>query len=177
MSSQGANNGPGQGAGQQFVKFSRQSAQRIAKVVRHVEQGERGQPGITFEHPLPAAKNVRVCSWTGTWSHEQTHVIQFTSPSTAFTATAFNSYFGWKDTGSIGSGVVVKQSGVWQLHSIDPVTVQGITAVQTTAVGSVVYGVLGCEAVNDPTPPPGESSGASDVRTYLRWFAVTACST
>ena len=66
MSSQGASNGPGQAAGQQFVKFTRQSAQRIAKVVRHVEQGDRVEDGI---HSNPDIYRVpaRVATFTGTW--------------------------------------------------------------------------------------------------------------
>jgi hypothetical protein len=75
MSSQGANNGPGQGAGQQFVKFSRQSAQRIAKVVRHVEQGDRAGPGIVFDHPQFSYFKVQIATYTGAWDIGQTKTV------------------------------------------------------------------------------------------------------
>ncbi len=48
MASQGAGGQP-QGAGNKFVQFSKPAAQRIAKVVRIVEGGDRNQPGLKFE--------------------------------------------------------------------------------------------------------------------------------
>jgi hypothetical protein len=66
MAGQAANNGPGQDAGQKFVKFSRQSAQRIAKVVRQVEQGDRVEDGIHSNadiYRVPA----KLATFTGTW--------------------------------------------------------------------------------------------------------------
>ena len=45
MAKQTSNNGPSQAASTKAVTFSRQSAQRIAKVVRTVEAGNRDQPG------------------------------------------------------------------------------------------------------------------------------------
>jgi len=53
MSSQGASNNAGQAVGKSFVSFSRGAAQRIAKVVRTVEAGDRSQPAVSFDHPLP----------------------------------------------------------------------------------------------------------------------------
>lgn len=70
MSSQGASSGPGQGAGKSFVQFSRGAAQRIAKTVRTVEQGDRNQPGITFDHPIPSSpgRSMRLGKTTATWT-------------------------------------------------------------------------------------------------------------
>lgn len=125
----------------------------------------------------PGATNVRACSWTGTWSIGKTHQIELIGATQ--TATAVNSYFGWREPvpATAGSGVVIKQSGSWHLHSIDLETVQGITAVTTTAQGSAGFGILGCEAIYDPDPPPGEASGAPEIYRYLKWFQITACST
>jgi hypothetical protein len=53
VAKQTSNNGPSQAASTKAVTFSRQSAQRIAKVVRTVEAGNRDQPGIRFDHPQP----------------------------------------------------------------------------------------------------------------------------
>jgi len=55
MSSQAAGGQP-QGAGKGSVTFTRQAAQRIAKVVRTVEQGDRTQPGVTFDHPIHGSR-------------------------------------------------------------------------------------------------------------------------
>jgi hypothetical protein len=69
MSSQGASNGAGQGAGKSFVSFSRPAAQRIAKAVRTVEGGNRNQPGLTFDHPqFGNVAVIRTATFTGSWS-------------------------------------------------------------------------------------------------------------
>ena len=67
--SQGASNGAGQGAGKSFVSFSRPAAQRIAKAVRVIEAGDRSQPGLTFDHPMPGGGTLlRTATFTGSWS-------------------------------------------------------------------------------------------------------------
>jgi hypothetical protein len=68
--SQGASNGAGQGAGKSFVSFSRPAAQRIAKAVRVIEAGDRSQPGLTFDHPMPGGGQalIRTATFTGSWS-------------------------------------------------------------------------------------------------------------
>lgn len=68
MADQGAGRNSGQGAGKSFVQFSRGAAQRIAKVVRTVEAGDRSQPGIEFDHPMPGAVAAKVATFTGTWA-------------------------------------------------------------------------------------------------------------
>lgn len=68
MASQGASNGPSQAAGNnQFVKFSRGAAQRIAKAVRIVEAGDRNGPGVGFDHPIPTLR-LKVATFTGSWA-------------------------------------------------------------------------------------------------------------
>jgi hypothetical protein len=69
VSEQGASNGAGQAAGKSFVSFSRGAAQRIAKAVRTVEAGDRNQPGLTFDHPMPGGVALfRTATFTGSWS-------------------------------------------------------------------------------------------------------------
>jgi hypothetical protein len=93
VADQGANNGAGQAAGKSFVSFSRGAAQRIAKTVRTVEQGNRNQPGLTFDHPMPstpsvsirfayytATANWTVAAYTAATTTNNTKIIQFASP-------------------------------------------------------------------------------------------------
>jgi len=69
VAEQGASNGAGQAAGKSFVSFSRGAAQRIAKVVRTVEAGDRSQPGLTFDHPqFGGVALFRTATFTGSWS-------------------------------------------------------------------------------------------------------------
>jgi hypothetical protein len=52
------------------VTFTRPAAERIAKVVRTVEAGDRDQGGLTFGRPAdgPPSKTFRVATFTGAWS-------------------------------------------------------------------------------------------------------------
>jgi hypothetical protein len=52
------------------VTFTRPAAERIAKVVREVEAGDRDQGGLTFGRPAdgPPSKTFRVATFTGAWS-------------------------------------------------------------------------------------------------------------
>lgn len=94
MADQAANNGGGQAAGNRYVQFSRGAAQRIAKVVRTVEGGNRTQGGLSFEHPMPSGaggsvKLVRRATFTGSWPIGTTAVVTFVQAPTA-TANATN---------------------------------------------------------------------------------------
>lgn len=79
MADQAAGNGGGQAAGQRFVQFSRGAAQRIAKAVRHVEQGNRDQPGLNLGPRLQQASGrfFRICTFTGQWNINATKTVTF----------------------------------------------------------------------------------------------------
>jgi len=95
MSSQGAGSNGGQGAGKSFVSFSRGAAQRIAKVVRVVEAGDRSQDGLTFDHPMPSAsrKVFRVATFSGVWDKNTSKTVTFrnqtSTPNTAMAENLF----------------------------------------------------------------------------------------
>jgi hypothetical protein len=58
------------------VTFTRPAAERIAKVVRTVEGGDRDQPGISYGSALGvASKTFRVCTFTGAWSLNGTKTV------------------------------------------------------------------------------------------------------
>lgn len=121
MGSQGAFNGPKQGAGDQFVKFSRQSAQRIAKAVRTVEAGSRGQPGVEFEHPMPQLPVFRICTFTGAWNRGTAHVTTLyevtTSPNTVVATNIFVDVATCNTTNSATTAAcaIAKYAGAWYL--------------------------------------------------------------
>lgn len=119
MAEQGASNGAGQAAGKSFVSFSRPAAQRIAKAVRTVEAGDRNQPGLTFDHPMPSVsgKVFRVCTFTGTWSKGSSKTVTFKSTtSTPNTAVAQNIFV---SVGSTATGskncAIAKDGTAWYL--------------------------------------------------------------
>ena len=155
MASQGASNGRSQAAGSQFVKFTRQSAQRIAKVVRQVELGNRNQSGVRFEHPInnvAVSKNVRLVSFTGTWGVGQVSEVTFLK-ATAQTATAINAYF----SVSAGEGFVAKDGTAWYLVGVKLTLQPGYDAAKIQLLG--------------------HGSAATSATATLRWYSVTTCTT
>ena len=107
-------------SGSQRVSFTRQGADRIARVVRTVEQGDKkGQPltfGKRYYTPPSSAGDIfRMAAFTGTWSVDTSKTIQFTDPIySGATATAIN-YFCGIAGGDIG--VARNASNVWHLIS------------------------------------------------------------
>jgi hypothetical protein len=115
--SQGASNGAGQGAGKSFVSFSRPAAQRIAKAVRVVEAGDRNQPGLTFDHPMPGGggKVFRVCTFTGAWSIGSSNTVTFKYQSaTPNTASVRNDLINLPSVGTRNC-VIGREGTAWHL--------------------------------------------------------------
>ena len=124
--SQGASNGAGQGAGKSFVSFSRPAAQRIAKAVRVIEAGNRSQPGLTFDHPMPggvAGKVFRVCTFTGSWSKDAAKVVTFrgvtSTPNTAVAQNIFVAITGTTATATFKNCAIAKDGTAWYLISAE----------------------------------------------------------
>lgn len=155
MSSQGASGQP-QGTGKPAVTFTRQAAQRIAKVVRTVEQGNRSQPGLTFDHPMfgSGGKAVRIATVTGQWSTAGTAVVTFynvtTTPNTVL---ATNLYLPIDVAAGATAEVVIARGGTaWYLTSVN------FTKLKSYSAGDVqVFG--------------HNASG------FAEWYSVTTCST
>lgn len=135
MADQGAGRNSGQAAGNnRFVKFSHGAAQRIAKAVRVVEAGDRNQPGITFDHPVPSAggKQFRVCTFTGAWSVGSSKVVTFKyQTSTPNTANATNLFWPVPD-GPSRDCAIGKEGTAWflivpQLYLANAATAATIT--------------------------------------------------
>lgn len=78
------------------VVFTRPAAERIAKVVREVEGGDRDQAGIRYGSAAGgyAPKAFRVCTFTGAWSINTDKVVTFrgvtTTPNTVSATNLFS---------------------------------------------------------------------------------------
>lgn len=114
MAGQGANNGPSQAAGSQFVKFTMASAQRIAKAVRTVEAGDRNQPGLRFEHPIAGMANagIRSATFTGSWSIGAAKVVTYKYRSG--TVSAINDLMNLPDAGTRNC-IIGREGTAWRL--------------------------------------------------------------
>jgi len=78
----------GKSAKPERVSFTRPAAERIAKVVRTIEAGDRDAGPLSFEYrdSVATGKAFRICTFTGSWAINSTKNITFfnvtTTPNT-----------------------------------------------------------------------------------------------
>lgn len=138
MADQAANNGGGQGAGKKFVSFSRSAAQRIANAVRIVEGGDRGQPGLTFDHPNStgaATKVLRLATFSGSWNINTVKTVTFQNLPTS-TASVTNLHWPITLTGYTNETVIVGKEGTAWYLVVPPL--EAATAVVDVQVGATL---------------------------------------
>ena len=79
------------------VDFTRGAAERIARVVRIVEQGDRNQSGPTWGSvdSGSSGKVFRICTFTGSWNIDTAKTVSFrgvtTTPNTVVAVNLFAS--------------------------------------------------------------------------------------
>ena len=135
MAKQTANNGSSQAASTKSVTFSRQAAQRIAKAVRTVEGGNRNQPGIRFDHPMPSSGvTFQVATFTGAWSLNTSKTVEFYNiTSTPNTASVTNLLLEVPalstSTNSPTVCFIAKARGTWQLLNVQHAEHEALTSV------------------------------------------------
>jgi hypothetical protein len=84
----------------QRVSFTRRDADRIGRVVRTVEAGDKKGNALTFGHRQQPGQGVvgdifRTARFTGSWSVDSTATVEFTNSTfTPQTATAINLFCG-----------------------------------------------------------------------------------
>jgi hypothetical protein len=104
----------------QRVSFTRRDADRIGRVVRTVEAGDKKGNALTFGHRQQPGRGVvgdifRTARFTGSWSVDSTATIEFTNSTfTPQTATAINLFCGIAG-GDVGVAKDVED--VWHLIS------------------------------------------------------------
>lgn len=98
------------------VTFTKPAAERIAKVVRQVEGGDRDQPGIYFgSAPGSQSKTFRVCTFTGAWAIDAAKVVTFKNQTTTpNTVSATNLFLGLPENGTRNCGIAKDGTG-WYL--------------------------------------------------------------
>lgn len=161
----GARKPDGGSARTERVSFTRPAAERIAKVVRTVEQGNRASAGLSF-NPRAAGgggggKVFRVCTFIGEWpinsSKTVTLINQATTPNTV---SAINLFFSLPDNG-LRNCAVAKEGSQWYLLQT-----------QWDTAAFVASAVVGTEAIEFPRYA-GLSLGSADT-VYI---AITTCAT
>ena len=104
------------------VDFTRGAAERIARVVRLVEQGDRNQSGPTWGSVENAPSKVfRICTFTGSWNIDTSKPVTFrnvtTTPNTVVAVNLFSSLAGpsGSGTGSTAVCAIAKDGSAWYL--------------------------------------------------------------
>jgi hypothetical protein len=116
----------GKPANLQKVQFTRPAAERIARVVRQVELGNRDAAPLRFSPRLRSPGGIgtvlRVAKYTGSWTYQATKDVQFlyltTTPNTV---SVINDMFAsLPDTGTNPLNCVIAQQGTaWSLVNVE----------------------------------------------------------
>jgi len=110
------------------TQFTRESAERIGRVVRAAELAVPQTPALTFDRAVqPQQKVFRVCTFTGAWSIDSAKTVTFRNvTSTPNTVSAVNLFCDLPDYGQRACSVA-KAGTAWylvasQFTSVDVVT-------------------------------------------------------
>lgn len=111
----------GAAAGTQRVTFTRPAAERIAKVVRTVEGGNRDCGPLTFGNRGvgQVGRVFRVCTFTGAWNKLTDKTVTFrgvtTTPNTAVATNLFANITGVTVTSTSKNCAIAKDGTAWYL--------------------------------------------------------------
>ena len=120
------------------VTFTKPAAERIAKVVRAVEGGDRDAGPLTFGNRGVAGnpKAFRVCTFTGSWSINATKTVTFKyQTATPNTASVTNLFFPIASSAGSDCGIA-KEGTAWYLIDVpfETATAVFVRATSSTAV-------------------------------------------
>lgn len=111
----------GSAAKTERVTFTRPAAERIAKVVRAAESGNRNSAGLSFGRGsgADASKVFRVCTFTGAWSKDSAKVVTFrgitSTPNTVVAQNIFVAITGTTSTSTTKNCAIAKDGTAWYL--------------------------------------------------------------
>lgn len=111
------------------VDFTRGAAERIAAVVRRVEQGDRDGAPLTFRKvDTDSGKRLRIGTFSGAWSVGATATVTFKYvTNTPNTVTAINLFLDLPSDGTKDCAIA-KDAGTWHLIQWQWVTITCGTA-------------------------------------------------
>jgi len=120
------------------ISFTRPAVERIANVVRAVENARPAGAGLRSRAVVAqSSKPFRVCTFTGAWAINTAKVVTFRNVTTTpNTVSATNVFLALPDRGSQPCGIA-KDGTAWYLIAWAPATAQ------TTVLTSVSLGTAG----------------------------------
>jgi hypothetical protein len=110
----------GKAAKTQATSFTRPAAERIARVVRKVEAGDRKENALSFQRVGGSGGRVfRVCKFTGSWSKNDFKTITFrnqtTTPNTVVAENLFATISGVTVTSTFLNCAIAREGTAWYL--------------------------------------------------------------
>lgn len=144
------------------VTFTRPAAERIAKVVRHVEAGDRNCGPLTFERTGGGVPyRLSVATFTGAWATGEYKTVTLVGSTN--TASVYN----WCNAAEDGGHVVFgKASGTNSVVEIGGPATCGMTIGGVDLTTLVGYEAGDVQVLGHNTTGP-----------CLQWYSVTTCST
>lgn len=132
----------GKSARTERVTFTRPAAERIAKVVRQVEGGDRSTPGIYFGSAPSSApgKTFRICTFTGSWSIGSSKTVTFKNQTTTPNTVAATNLFWPLPDGPQRDCSIAKDGTAWYL--LVPQLGAGTALSSVTLGGSLEFGQI-----------------------------------
>ena len=129
----------GKPAGTQRVTFTKPAAERIARVVREIEGGDRDGGPLTFGARVGEAnaKVFRVCTFTGAWSINASKTVTFRGVTTTpNTVAAVNLFFPFPAPASATDCAIAKEGTAWYLIDVpfETATAVFVGATSSTSV-------------------------------------------
>jgi hypothetical protein len=175
------------------VDFTRGAAERIAAVVRLVEQGERdGNPLVYRKVDAVGGKTLRVGTFTGDWQINQSKVVTFygvtSTPNTATVLNLCNPSVGFSTANTSETRFVIYGKAKYTSGFVAVELQQAGTATCVMNLGGFDLTSLpgyAADAIQllghdtDQTSSYGSSEYEDDVcpGPSLRWFSITTCAT
>lgn len=137
----GARKPDGSSAKTERVTFTRPAAERIAKVVRKVEQGDRGSNGLRFLSRSggggASPKTFRICTYTGEWSINSSKTVTFKNQTaTPNTVSATNLFFniGTVTNSEARDCAIAKDGTAWYLVQVKQGDVEELDVVYNVKI-------------------------------------------
>jgi len=144
---------------QEPTQFTRESAERIGRVVRAAELAVPQARALTFDRIDPQRKVFRVCTFTGAWAINSAKAVTFRNvTSTPNTVSAVNLFFPVSSESTAALNCAVAKDGSqWYLVDIpfEEATAvfvgstQSVTYVTGTSVGTTIAGVETRDYITD----------------------------
>lgn len=94
------------------IVFTRSSAERIAKVVRHVEAGPRAGAPLVYGARLDDGPFIRMATFTGSWSKDTARVVTLRSGTATVSATNVFGVAGSTATGTWDC-CIIREGTAW----------------------------------------------------------------